>query len=98
MGVALGALIYSGVGPVAVPILLGLGAAVMMIGIGVGIAAAGFGYMLESIGTPSAEQYMAFGGRGRFLLSVLPILDSGFASHMYKNRQFISSHLVLFRK
>jgi hypothetical protein len=61
LGVALGALIYSGVGPVAVPILLGLGAAVMMIGIGVGIAAAGFGYMLESIGTPSVEQYMAFG-------------------------------------
>ena len=61
LGVALGVLVYTGVGYAAIPILLSIGAAVLMIGLGVGIAAAGFGYMLESIGSVSVEQYMAFG-------------------------------------
>jgi hypothetical protein len=61
LGVALGVLVYTGVGYAAIPILLSIGAAVLMIGLGVGIAAAGFGYMLESIGSVSVEHYAAFG-------------------------------------
>lgn len=61
LGVALGALIYSGVGPAAVPILLGIGAAVFLIGAAVGIAAAGFALMIGAIAIPKVEQYLAFG-------------------------------------
>jgi hypothetical protein len=49
--VALGVLAYSGLGPAAVGIMLGFGAAVLMIGIGVGIAAAGIGLMGEGLAT-----------------------------------------------
>lgn len=45
----------------AVGVLLAIGGAIALIGLGVGLAAAGFGYMLESIAVPSAEQYLAFG-------------------------------------
>lgn len=61
LGVALGALIYSGVGPAAVPVLLGIGAAVFLIGAAVGIAASGFALMIGAIAIPSVEQYLAFG-------------------------------------
>jgi hypothetical protein len=61
LGVALGVLIYTGVGYAAIPVLEAIGIAVLMIGLGVGIAAAGFGYMIGSIASVSIEHYAAFG-------------------------------------
>lgn len=50
MGI-LAALVFTGVGPAAVGLLLAFGAAVLMIGAGVGLAAAGIGFMAEGFAT-----------------------------------------------
>ena len=60
----LAALTASGVGPAAVALLWGFGAAVLMVGIGVGIAAAGIGLMATGFGNMFAaievEKLLAF--------------------------------------
>ncbi len=60
--IGLGVLAYSGLGPAAVAIMLGFGAAVMMVGLGIGLMAAGLallvasiGYLAKSVGKDAAE-------------------------------------------